>query len=299
MDLHLTPAPHVHERQSTRTLMLHVLIALMPCCAFGVWHFGSAALLLMVVSTFSAVAAEFLFQRLTGRKVLIGDLSAAVTGLILALNLSVDTPWWMAVVGSAFAVVVVKGLFGGLGDNFVNPALAARALLLASWPRFLTTWSVDGVSSATPLANPGAYTRAQLLLGQIPGSIGEVCKVAILLGFAYLLIMKVITWRIPVVMAASTFLFSWIFGADPLNAVLSGGVLFAAVFMATDYVTCPMNALPQALYAALIGLLIAFIRKFAGYPEGVTYAILLMNIASPLLDRLGRRRVYGHEKEAQ
>ena len=232
----------------------------------------------------------------------IGDLSAVVTGLILALNLPSGAPWWLAVVGSAFAIVIVKGLFGGLGDNFINPALAARALLLASWPKFMTAWTMpgpDAVSTATPLVNGGSYTTIQLFLGQIPGSIGEVCKVAILIGFAWLLFTKAISWRIPVTMVASAFLFSWIFGGDPVATVLSGGLLFGAVFMATDYVTCPMSSLGQLIYAACAGLLVVVIRNWGRYPEGVTYAILLMNAASPLLDHFIRRRVYGHDKEAK
>ena len=302
MKLNLTSAPHVHSKQSTRTLMLHVIIALLPCAAFGVWQFGLPALMLMLVSVLSAVLFEFLWQKLTGIQVRIGDLSAVVTGLILALNLPSGAPWWLAVVGSAFAIVIVKGLFGGLGDNFINPALAARALLLASWPKFMTAWTMpgpDAVSTATPLVNGGSYTTIQLFLGQIPGSIGEVCKVAILIGFAWLLCTKAISWRIPVTMVASAFLFSWIFGGDPVATVLSGGLLFGAVFMATDYVTCPMSSLGQLIYAACAGLLVVVIRNWGRYPEGVTYAILLMNAASPLLDHFIRRRVYGHDKEAK
>ena len=305
MNLNLSPAPHVHSPQSTRVLMRNVIIALIPCAVAGIWFFGFNALILMAVSTVSAVAAEYIWQKVTKQRVLIGDLSAAVTGLILGMNLPSRAPWWVAVVGSAFAVIVVKGLFGGLGDNFINPALAARAMLLASWPKYMTVWSeagswkggVDAIASATPLANPGGYSVGQLLIGNIPGAVGEVCKIAILLGFAYLIYTQTITWRIPVVMVASTFVFSLIFGKDPVAAVLSGGLLFGAVFMATDYVTCPMTAGGQIVYACGAGLIVAVIRRFCNYPEGVTYGILLMNVAAPLLDRLFVRRVYGHEKK--
>ncbi|MBQ3425265.1 MAG: RnfABCDGE type electron transport complex subunit D [Clostridia bacterium] len=304
MNLHRSPAPHVHSPQSTRSLMLNVLIALAPCTVFGVWRFGPSALMVLVVATASAVAAEAVWQKLTRQRVLMSDLSAAVTGLILGLNLPPRAPWWLAVTGSVFAVILVKGLFGGLGDNFVNPALAARAMLLASWPKFMTAWSgpvgwgssVDAVSVATPLAAPAGFTVSQLFLGDIPGSIGEVCKLAILIGLVWLLVTKTVTWRIPVVMVASTFLFSWLFGKDPLSAILSGGVLFAAVFMATDYVTCPMSCGGQLVYAAGAGALVAVIRSFGGYPEGATYGVLLMNVLAPLLDRCFRRRVYGHLK---
>ena len=307
MKLNLSPAPHVHSSQSTRALMLNVIIALIPCALAGIWVFGPGALVLIGLCVLSAVASEYLWQMLTGQRVLVGDLSAAVTGLILALNLPSTTPWWVAIMGSAFAVVVVKGLFGGLGDNFVNPALAARAMLLAAWPKYLTVWreptgwnfGVDAVTTATPLSSPGSYSTMQLLRGNIPGCVGEVCKVAILVGFIYLLVTRTISWRIPVVMVASACLFCTLLGGDPLASVLSGGLLFGAVFMATDYVTCPMNAVAQIIYAALAGLLVALIRRFSSYPEGVTYAILLMNIAAPLLDHFCRRRVYGHEKGAK
>ena len=303
MKLHLTPAPHVHSPQTTRALMGNVLLALAPCAVAGVVIFGAPALVLMAVSVLSAVAGEACWQRLTGQKVRVNDLSAAVTGLILGMNLSPRAPWWLAVVGGLFAVVLVKGLFGGLGDNFLNPALAARAFLLVSWPRYLTTWAApmaaDAVSGATPLANPSGYTLGQLFLGNIPGSIGEVCKAAVLVGFVILLCTKTITWHIPVSLTLSTLVFCGLLGYNPIAAVLSGGVLFASVFMATDYVTCPMSAKGQLIYGVGAGLLIALIRKFGLYPEGVTFAILLMNVATPLIDRYTKRRVYGYEKEAK
>ncbi len=302
MKLNLNPAPHVHSRQDTRWLMGNVLIALLPCCVAGVVYFGVPALMLMAVSMASAVLFEALWQKLCGRKLLIADGSAAVTGLILALNLPPRAPWWLAVMGSAFAVVIVKGLFGGLGDNFINPAMAARALLLASWPKFMTAWTapsgLDAVTSATPLMTPAAWTPLELFLGRIPGCIGETCKLAILAGLAWLLITRTIKWHIPVAMMASLCLFSWIFGKDPVAAALSGGALFGAAFMATDYVTCPVHPAAQMIYAAGAGLVAAVIRSYAGYPEGVTYGILLMNAAAPLLDKCFRRRVYGHGREA-
>ena len=303
MKLNLSPAPHVHSPQTTRVLMRNVLVALIPCAIAGVYIFGFSAIVLMLVSVISAVAGEAIIQKALGQKVRVDDLSAAVTGLILALNLSPRTPWWVAMVGSLFAVIVVKGLFGGLGDNFVNPALAARAFLLVCWPRYLTTWAApfaaDAVAGATPLVAPGSYTLGQLFLGNIPGSIGEVCKPAILLGLVFLLITKTITWQIPLYMTAFTGAFCLILGSGFTESILSGGMLFAAVFMATDYVTCPMSEIGQIIYAGGIGLIIALIRKFGLYPEGVTFAILLMNVATPLIDRYTKRRVYGYEKEAK
>ena len=274
MKLHLTPAPHVHSPQTTRALMRNVLLALAPCAVAGVVIFGAPALVLMAVSVLSAVAGEACWQRLTGQKVRVNDLSAAVTGLILGMNLSPRAPWWLAVVGGLFAVVLVKGLFGGLGDNFLNPALAARAFF-------------------------AEQRLGQLFLGNIPGSIGEVCKAAVLVGFIILLCTRTITWHIPVSLTLSTLVFCGLLGYNPIAAVLSGGVLFASVFMATDYVTCPMSAKGQLIYGVGAGLLIALIRKFGLYPEGVTFAILLMNVATPLIDRYTKRRVYGYEKEAK
>jgi len=304
MNLHMSPAPHVHSPQDTRALMLNVIIALIPCVIAGVWYFGFSAVALILVSVLTAVLGELIWQKLTGQRVKVGDLSAAVTGLILALNLPPRAPWWLAVVGGLFAVIVVKGLFGGLGGNFMNPALAARALLLASWAKYMTAWSApqaaaDAVAGATPLANPAGYSLTQLFMGNIPGSMGETCKLAILIGLAFLLVTKTITWHVPVAMVVSTLVFSAIVGANPVNAVLSGGMLFAAVFMATDYVTCPMSEKGQLIYGCCIGLLIVLIRTFGSYPEGVTYAILLMNVATPVIDHFIRRRVYGHEKEAK
>ena len=208
-------------------------------------------------------------------------------------------------IGSAFAVILVKQLFGGLGDNFLNPAMAARAVLLASWPVHMTSFvlptffsGADAVTGATPLATKSAQLM-DLFMGNIPGCIGEVSKVAILLGLLILLFTRTITWHIPFTMVASVFVFSWLFGADPVYAILSGGVLFGAVFMATDYVTNPMTASGKMIYAAGIGLIITVIRQFGAYPEGVTYGILLMNIATPLIDRFLPQKIYGRQKEVK
>lgn len=304
MNLRLSIAPHIRSGETTSRLMLNVIIALVPCAIVGIYNFGVNALVVLAVSMVTAVAAEYLFQVIARRPVRVGDLSALVTGLILGLNLPPTAPWWMAMVGSAFAIIIVKELFGGIGSNFMNPALTARAVLLASWPVFMTTfvnptyWAegVDAVTTATPLAT-GGVAPLDLLLGRIPGSIGEVSKIMILVGLAYLLITRTISWRIPVIMVATTGLLSWAFGSDPLAAVLSGGLLFGAVFMATDYTTSPMTAKGQALYAVGCGLIVAVIRAFGNYPEGVTYGILVMNVATPLIDKFIRNRVYGHRKE--
>ncbi len=312
MSLRISTAPHMHNPLTTQRLMQFVFIALLPTAAWGVYAFGFSALLVLLLSMASAVAAEFVWQKIAKQPVRVGDFSALVTGLILGLNLPATAPWWMVIIGSAFAIIIVKQLFGGLGDNFLNPALAARAVLLASWPVHMTASAcvnptffqagVDAVSTATPLGAPGTFTLTQLFLGQCPGAIGEVSKAAILLGFLFLLLTGVISWRIPVITVCSVYVCTMLIGgADwqgALAAVLSGGVLFGSVFMATDYVTSPITPWGQVIYAVLIGLIITLIRLFGSYPEGVTYGILLMNIATPLIDRLPRT-IYGVKKEAK
>lgn len=301
MNLTISTAPHIRCKDSVKTIMRDVLIALLPTTAAGIYLFGLNSALIVAVSVASAVLAEFVWQKLAKRPVRVKDLSAAVTGLIFALNLPPTAPWWMAMIGSAFAIIVVKQLFGGIGDNFLNPALAARALLLASWPAKMTQFyfsGADAVSNATVLSESGLQARyLDMFLGRIPGTIGEVCKVAILIGFAYLLIRRVISWQVPVIILAVVALLSWIFGSDPLTAILSGGVMFGAVFMATDYTTSPMTAKGQIIFAVGIGVIIVLIRKFGSYPEGVTYAILFMNIVTPLIDKYVAPRLYGEVKK--
>ena len=305
MNLTISTAPHIRCKDSVKTIMRDVLIALLPTTAAGIYLFGLNSALIVAVSVASAVLAEFVWQKLAKRPVRVKDLSAAVTGLIFALNLPPTAPWWMAMIGSAFAIIVVKQLFGGIGDNFLNPALAARALLLASWPARMTQFvlpayfsGADAVTSATVLSESGLQTTyLDMFLGRIPGTIGEVCKVAILIGFAYLLIRRVISWQVPVIILAVVALLSWIFGSDPLTAILSGGVMFGAVFMATDYTTSPMTAKGQIIFAVGIGVIIVLIRKFGSYPEGVTYAILFMNIVTPLIDKYVAPRLYGEVKK--
>lgn len=306
MQWKVSAAPHVHAKDSTATLMLDVIAALMPCVVAGIWLFGWRAALVIVLSVVFCVLTELVCQKIGRRPVRINDLSAVVTGIILALNLPSTAPWWMILIGAVVAIGLVKQLFGGIGDNFLNPALAARAVLLASWPARMTATNTasayplpfDTVTSATVLTPDSALnpSMVDLFVGRIPGTIGEVCKVAILLGLVYLLVRRTITWHIPVVMVGTFALCAWAFGLDPLVSVLSGGVLFGAVFMATDYVTSPMTKWGQVIYAAGAGLIVALIRAFGSYPEGVTYAILLMNVATPLIDRAVRPRIYGEVK---
>lgn len=303
MSLYISTAPHVRSSQNTRSLMGDVLIALLPTTIAGIYYFGLNAALVCIIATASAILFEYLWQRLTHKTVRIDDLSAAVTGLLIGLNLPPTAPWWLPIIGSGFAIILVKQLFGGIGDNFVNPALAARGIMLASWPVRMTAFvlptylsGTDAVSSSTVL---GGYEASymDMFLGNIPGCIGEVCKAAILLGFIYMLVRKVITWRIPVTFLAVVFVFTAILGGDPVQAILCGGVMLGAVFMATDYTTSPMSAKGQLIYAAGCGIIVVIIRNFCNYPEGVTYAILVMNIVTPLLDKYVKPRLYGRLKE--
>lgn len=298
-------SPHVRDSASTRRIMLQVCLALLPALAFGVWAFGLYALLVVALSVASAVGTEALVQRCLKRPITISDGSAAVTGLLLGLTLPPEAPWYVPVFGAVFAIFVAKQVFGGLGDNFVNPALAGRAFLLACWPVEMTSYpnpfAVDALTSATPLADAGFAQSAAALqnayLGLVPGTIGETCKLALLLGAAYLLLRRVIDWRIPVAYLGSLALLSWAFGENGLLAIGLGGAILGAFFMATDYVTSPITPWGKLVYGLGCGLITFAIRTWGAYPEGVTYAILLMNVAAPLIDRGFRPRKYGEVKE--
>jgi len=311
MNLRLSTGPHLLSRESTQTLMLDVLIALIPTTAAGIYLFGSRAAWVLAVAVISAVVFEWLWQKLTRQPVRVKDLSAVVTGLILGLNLPAQAQLWMPVIGSLIAIVLVKQLFGGIGHNFLNPALLARGILLASWPAHMSVYylptrvlgatsvapAADMTSAATALLRPSGFAPYDLLMGNIPGTIGEVSKIAILIGLLYMLFVGTVTWHVPVVFAGTTVLLTWILGGDPLASLLSGGLLFGAVFMATDYVTNPMTKRGQVVFAAGCGLIVTVIRLYGSYPEGVTFAILLMNILTPLIDRLTVRRIYGMVKK--
>ncbi len=313
MSLIVSPAPHLHSKDTTTSIMRDVIIALLPTTFAGLYFFGYRAGILVAVSIVSAVLAEFIWQKLAKKPVTIRDLSAVVTGLLLALNLPSTAPWWSACLGSVIAIILIKQLFGGLGGNFLNPALAARAILVTSFGPLVSTFvntnttsslgfmSVDAATAATPLTNPENYSTMQLLLGNIPGCIGEVSKVAIILGFIYLLIRRVITPGIPTIFVGTALLCGWMFNGfsiNPAQYVLSGGLLLGAVFMATDYTTNPMTFRGEVLFAIGCGLIVAVMRKFSSYPEGVTYAILIMNIATPLIDKFIKPRVYGGKANA-
>jgi Na+-translocating ferredoxin:NAD+ oxidoreductase subunit D len=313
-------APYLHNKAvSTRRIMLDVVIALLPTAVASVWFFGGSALMLMIVSVLSAVAAEFLYQYLMKQPITVSDLSAVVTGLLLAFNLPANAPWWIAVIGSFLAIILVKQFFGGIGQNFINPALAARAILMLSWTSLMAAgvlphggeWiapaSADAVSVATPLAqNASGFTLWQLFSGNVPGMIGETCKLTLLLGGLYLLIRKVIDWRIPVAFLGTVAIAYFIqtgtlYSAESgthnvLYQLLSGGLILGAVFMATDYVTSPMTGLGRLVMGIGCGLFLFVIREYSSYPEGCSFAILFMNVLTPLIDRFTGTKPFGFEK---
>lgn len=311
--------PQVRTRRDTKSLMLDVIISLMPVLAVALWQFGLKAVLPVPVSVAACVFFEWLYRKLMKKDCRIGDLSACVTGLILGLSLPAGTPWWIAVIGSFFAIVIVKQLYGGIGKNFLNPALAGRAFLLASYalimatftvPKSLAVTGIDAVTAATPLsymyggtALPEYYNYRNLFFGMMPGSLGEISALAILAGLAWLLIRKVISWRIPVSFIGTTALLTLIFGKAGygnfdwmLLNLLTGSVLFGAVFMATDYATSPVTVGGQLLYGFGCGAITMLIRYFGGYPEGTTYAILIMNLCSWAIDKAFRRKPFGSKK---
>jgi electron transport complex protein RnfD len=300
----VSTSPHVHANSSVRTVMVDVLIALVPALAAAVYFFGLRALVLTAVTALSAVAAEYGWQRLLKKPVTVRDGSALVTGVLLAMNVPPTFPYWMAVIGSVFAVVIVKQFFGGLGKNVVNPALAARAFLLASWPGAMTSWTVDGVSAATALGilkegGQSLPSMADLFVGHVGGCLGETSVLALLVGAGWLFWRRVITPEIPVVYIATTGLLTWLLGREGfltgngLYEIFAGGLFLGAIFMATDYVTSPMTVKGRILFAFGCGVITALIRLYGSYPEGVSFAILIMNLVTPLIDRAVKPRRFG------
>ena len=299
--------PHVRSKESIQSIMRDVIIALVPATAAGIYYFGLRALILIVAAIISAVFFEWLYEKITNKPVTINDLSAVVTGLLLAMNLPASAPVWVAIVGSAFAIIFAKQLFGGLGQNFINPALAGRAFLLASYPTEMTTWVVpnglaaDAATYATPLAQLKNGTLdaslGQLVLGQVGGTIGETCAIALIIGGIYLLYKHVISWKIPVIYIATVFILFAVIGRHgmrmPLQEIFAGGVMLGGIFMATDYASSPVTPKGQVIFAVGAGLLTYLIRTFGGYPEGVSYSILIMNCCVPLIERFTEPTIFG------
>jgi len=309
-------SPHLHKKDSVKRIMWLVFLALVPAGIVGMGTFGAYSLWLMVLAVFSACLTEALIQGARGKKITIRDGSAALTGLLLAYNLPPGAPFWIPIVGSFFAIAIAKQAFGGLGRNIFNPALTGRVFLLLSWPAYMVKYpkpifNVDTVTSATPLAlfkdsnvslPEMGLTYLDLFLGRRGGCIGEVAIFALLFGAVFLLMQKIISWHIPVTFIVTVGLFSWLFApqglaqGDVLFAILSGGVILGAFFMATDYVTSPLTRKGQLVFGVGCGLFTFIIRRWGGYPEGVSFAILIMNAFSPLIDRFTKPKVYGKDK---
>lgn len=291
----VSASPHIRTKNSTQLIMLDVIIALLPALIAAVYIFGMQALILTLVTVAACVISEFLIQKAMKRPVRVSDLSAVVTGMLLAFNMPSTMPLWMAIFGGIFAIVVVKELFGGIGNNFMNPALAARAVLLASWPTEMGTFALDGVASATPLSGK-PFTMMNMFLGNIPGVMGEVSKAAILIGALYLIIKGVISIKMPALYIGTIAIFFLILGYDLEDTaiqLLAGGIFLGGFFMLTDYSSSPTTNMAQIVYAVGAGLLTVIIRVWGGYPEGVSYAILLMNVAAPLFDKLMKTKTFG------
>ncbi len=325
--VYISPSPHIDSGATTDKIMRDVIYSLIPACGVAIYMFGLSGLRILLICTLGCMAFEAACNRIGGKPFSIRDGSAALTGILLALNLPPTAPWWLALLGSAVAIVIAKQVYGGLGYNPFNPALVARVVLLISFPVQMTHWTsptplfsgIDAVTAATPLGEwktavmltgklPDSLSDGTLnyLTGNMPGSIGEVSAIALLLGGLYLLGRKVISWHIPVSFIATTLLVSGLFWLidstrypDPLFHLLTGGLLLGAFFMATDMVTSPVTTKGMLIFGIGCGLLTVLIRLFGGYPEGVSFAILLMNAATPLIDRFVKPRVFGTTQEVK
>ena len=309
--------PQVRTAKDTKRLMLDVIIALIPAIIVGVLQFGLYPLVLLLTGVCSAVFWEWGYRRLFKKEASIGDLSAALTGLLMGLTMPPSASWWLPVIGTFFGIVVVKQLYGGIGKNFLNPALAGRAFLFSSYATIMATWSVpnalsgtiDGTTMATPLSGmygeglPAYFTAKSMFMGYLPGCIGEISAFALLLGGAYLIWRNVISWRIPVSFIGTVALLTLVFGKSGysngqwmLYNLFSGSLMLGAIFMATDYATSPVTLNGQLVYGVGCGLLTVLIRYFGGFPEGTTYAILIMNLCTWAIDKAFHRHQFGVSK---
>lgn len=298
MPYHIAPSPHEKSAVTTQKIMLAVLVALLPAALAGCFYFGLSAVLVLLTAVISAVAAEAGCRIIMKRNQTVTDGSAAVTGLLLGMNLPADMPLWQVCVGSFVAIVIVKQLFGGLGQNFANPAIVARIVLLISFQAGMTTFRApnsDAIVSATPMVS-GDASYWDLFLGNTAGCIGETCAAALLLGGIFLCMIRVILPVTPVAYLGSFALCVWLGGGDVLYQLLSGGLMLGAIFMATDYVTTPITPVGKAIFGVGCGILTYLIRSFGGYPEGVSFAILLMNLLTPYIDRFTMTKPFGAAK---
>lgn len=302
--LHLSSSPHIHINRNTTGIMLDVIIALIPATVAGFIIFGLRALSVVLMCIAVSVLSEVIFNKIVKKEDTVGDLSAVVTGLLLGLNLPANTPLWQAAIGSVFAIILVKCIFGGIGCNLVNPAITARVFMLIAFGSLATpAFPVDSVATATPLVDLAAGKSVDLLdlfLGNIGGAIGETSALALLIGGAYLLIRRVISWHIPVTIIGTVFILSYLLdGFSLVNAlswVLSGGLILGAFFMATDYVTSPSTPKGKIFFGLGVGIITVLIRFYGIYPEGISFAILLMNILNPYINIWSRRKLFGGDK---
>ena len=309
----VSSSPHISSPVKTKNIMLDVIIAMVPALLASVYFFGPRALALVAITVAACVISEYVSRKVMKREQTIGDLSAVVTGMLLAFNYPATLPFWIAALGGIVAIVVVKQMFGGLGHNFANPAITARVILLTSFALRMTTWiepfawkagEVDAVSAATTLGlmangSTDLPTYAQMLIGERAGCLGETCIIGLLIGGIYLVAKKVISPIIPVCYIGTVFVFSAVLGTDPVMQILSGGLFLGAIFMATDYVTSPITNKGKVIYAIGCGVITVLIRQFASLPEGVSYSILLMNILTPHIENATMPRVFGIGKEAK
>ncbi|MCI9269937.1 MAG: RnfABCDGE type electron transport complex subunit D [Dorea sp.] len=308
--LNISSSPHIRSKITSSNIMLMVTIALLPASAFGVYNFGMNALLMLIVTTAAAVLTEYIYEKLMHKKITIGDFSAVVTGLLLGLNMPPTAPLWMGALGSVFGILIVKQLFGGLGQNFMNPALGARCFLLISFTGPMTRFIYDGETGPTPLAyikegSMSSINSMDMLIGRIPGTIGETSVIAIIIGAIFLILMGIIDLRIPGTYIVTFVIFIGIFGQftasdvgffDPhyITAHLcGGGLMLGAWFMATDYVTSPITKQGQIVFGILLGVLTGLFRLFGGSAEGVSYAIIISNILVPLIERVTLPKPFG------
>ncbi len=305
MKLKISASPHVRSKATTSDIMFDVILALVPATAFGVYQFGASAGILVAVCIITALLSELIYEKLMHKKVTVGDYSAVLTGLLLALNLPPTLPWWMAMLGTIFAIIVVKQLFGGLGQNFMNPALAGRCFLVLSFGSYMTKFMLDGVTQATPLANLRnglPINIKDMFLGYTAGTIGETSALALLVGAAYLLIKRVISPKIPVIYIGTFAICIAIYAATKdynvvdftLAHLCGGGLMLGAWFMATDYVTSPITAWGKVIFGVILGLLTFVFRIFGGTPEGVSYAIIISNLLVPLIEKVTAPKSFGY-----
>ena len=299
---HVSANPHVRDNGSTQKIMLDVIIALLPATIFGIYIFGASAALTVAISVATCVVVEYIYQKLMKQPITVGDLSAALTGLLLALNLPSGAPFWMPTLGGIFAIIVVKQVFGGLGQNFMNPALGARCFLMISFAARMTTFTYDGVTTATPLAVMEQGKSVDVMksfLGFVPGTIGETSALLLIIGGVYLVFKKVISPIIPCVYVAVVAIFVLIFGGHGFDLsymaaqIFSGGLMLGAIFMATDYSTSPMTVRGGVIFAVGIGLITMCIRLWGAYPEGMSFAILIMNACVPLINKYVKPKRFG------